>query len=88
MPEVPDEETPLLCVVTIFQLPLGDLAAAPLVVWVLHGVLLQDLDAVPPVNPVEVVTDSASGAGQPWTPWKGALMFVSFLVEFDLIELS
>ena len=41
----------------------GDLPAAPISVMVRRRVLLQDLDAVLPVHPVEVITNSSSGTG-------------------------
>ena len=37
------------------------------------------MDAVPPARPVEMITQSASGAGQPWAPWKVALELASGL---------
>ena len=62
------------------------MANAPLAVQIWRGVLLQDLGAVLPVNPVEVVPQSASGAGRPWVAWNGTLTFVSVLGEADLID--
>ena len=46
------------------------------------------MDAVPPARPVEMITQSASGAGQPWAPWKVALELASGLGGSDLIDLG
>ena len=61
--------------------------SAPLSVWLRCGMILRYMDAVPPVHLVEIVPPSASGAGQPWAPWKGALEFFSVLGEYNLIYL-
>ena len=39
---------------------------APLAVWVQHGVILQDMDAIRIVHPVKVVPQYASDTGKPW----------------------
>ena len=49
MLSVPAEATLIRVVMPVIKLPRGDLAAAPLTVRVRNVVLLQDLDAIPPV---------------------------------------
>ena len=46
--------------------------------------LLQDLDAIPPVNPVELVPKYAYIAGGSWAPWEGSLALVSCLGKLNL----
>ena len=47
------------------------MASTPLAMWVWHGVLLQDLDSIPPVCPIEMVPLSDSGADDPGHLGKG-----------------
>ena len=56
--------------------------------WILHGVILQDMDAVPPVCPVEMVPQPASGVGLPWETWEVSLTIDSGLGEDDFIYLG
>ena len=51
----------------------------PLPEQVQCGVITQDMDGLQTVHTVEVVPNSASGTGQSWVPWKGALLFVRVL---------
>ena len=62
--------------------------ASHLTMWVWRGVLLQDMDAVYPVCPVEMITQSAFGAGRPWAHWEGELVLASGIGEDDLIYLG
>ena len=50
-------------VLLIVQLSWGDLGSTPFTVWVRFGVILQDLDNIPSLYPVKVVSRSASGMG-------------------------
>ena len=62
--------------------------AVYIAVWVWCRVLLQYLDYVLPMHPVEIIPHYDSGVGQPWAPWKGALSFVIILGEAYLIDLK
>ena len=57
--------------------------------WVWSGVLLQDLDDVPPVRPIEMVPQPASGVGQPWAPWEGEVSIqvedYTFTLTFQIV---
>ena len=70
-PTVPSKAALIQVVIPVTHLLLGDLAVAPLTVLVRRDVLLQNLDAIPQVHPVKVVTQFVSCEGQPWAPWKG-----------------
>ena len=59
--------------------------AAPFVMWVWRGLLLQNMDAEPPVRPVEMVPQSASSSGR---PWEGSLALDSCIGEDDPIYLD
>ena len=63
----------------IVQFPRGYLVNTPLPEQVRCGVITQDMDGLQTVHTVEVVPNSASGTGQSWVPWKGALSFVGVL---------
>ena len=59
--------------------------ASHLAVWIWSGLLLQDIDAIPPVHPVKVVPQYASGTGQPLAPLKLVLTLLSVPGEVELI---
>ena len=63
------------------------MAATSIEIWVWSGVLLQDLDAVPPVHLIDMVPQSVSGAGQPYALCEGARALASGLREDYLIYL-
>ena len=60
---VPAEAELIRGVLPIVQLSWGDLGSTPFTVWVRFGVILQDMDNIPPLYPVKVVSQSASGMG-------------------------
>ena len=75
MPEVPVDMSLVRFVISVFQLPQGYLAAAYLTLIEWNWVLLQYLDAIPPVSPMKVFLNPDSGVGRPGAPWKGLLIF-------------
>ena len=56
--------------------------------WVWSGILLEDMDALPPVHPIKMVPQYTSGTGRPWAPCEGALALSNCLGESDLIYLG
>ena len=63
MSVVPAEAEMFQCAVPIVQYPQGNLEAAPLTLGLWYGVILQDLDDVPAVHPVEMFPQYAYGKG-------------------------
>ena len=70
----------------VVQLPQGYLLSASLAVGVCFTILLEYLDNINPVHPVEVITEVASVEGQPGAPWEGALALSNAPGKANLID--
>ena len=60
-------------VMPVVKFPRGELSYTSITVRIQHGMLLQNMDDIPPVYHIKVVPKSASGVGLPGAPLKGAL---------------
>ena len=63
MPPITAKAALFQCVVSVVHYPREDLEDTTIPMWVWHGVLLKDLDAVPTVSPIEMVPQSTFMCG-------------------------
>ena len=69
-------------------MPQGDLAYASITVGVWIRMLLEYLDTILLVNPIEVIPEDDSGAGRPRSSWEGASSLANVPGKDKLIDLG
>ena len=87
-PAFPSKVALVQVLITVIQLLRGDLVVASLTLRSRCGLLLHDMDYLPPVYPMKVIPKYASSVRQHGAPWKGALIFSNVSREYGLIYLG